>query len=1066
MGEVYRAEDSSLHTEVALKVLRSELDLDETSLRRFRREILLARQVTHPNVCRTFEAFHCESDTGPATTFLTMELLRGETLTQLLRRRRRLDDHEALPIALQLVAALEAAHAVQIIHRDLKSGNVLLVPSPSGSSRAVVTDFGLACVAQTESTASATGEMIGTSAYMAPEQVRGGHVTPVADIYALGVLLYEMVTGVRPFVGESALCTALKRLEEAPVPPTRLVPELAPRWEPVILRCLARDPAARFSSAAEVADALRGAGETATSSWRSPHRRRAALLTAAASLLLASSGGGSVFHRGRAAVDAPEAVASPRTAVRSVALLGFRNLSGDGERAWISSALCEMFATELGSATTLRVVPAESVTRMKADLAMISVESLGVDTLRRVRAYLNADIVVVGSYLALGSEPLGQLRYNLQAQDTRTGKTLAALADSGSTDTLFLMISRSGRRLRQNLGALEATDGSAEAVRASIPASPEAARYYTDGLEQLHLEAARAARDLLLRATDLEPQHALSHAALSKAWALLGYGPQSIAEAERALALSRALPRSERLRVEGLYYEASRNWTMAIETYRALRASRPHEYKHVLNLATAQIEAGRGREALATIAELRGEPGEADPRVGLVKANALASLSDFEGLASVAVATAKRAESLGARQLVAKARMREGWALQHLGRPEAAIAAFGEARRMFEAASQRRGVAWSSRNVGFVLWRRGQLDEAQTEYDRALGVFEEIGDDKGAAVTLNALAMIAETRGALVESRRLAESALALFHSMGDSAGTALAMNSLAAAVGELGETQRALGILQESKAIHAQVGDTRMVATTLNLIGQLRHREGDLEAARGAIEGALRLNQDIGLPAHVASDLYQLAELSRAAGRVAEAREHHERALAIRRELGETLGQAESRLALSNLELAEGRADPAAELARAASRAFDAEKEPGAAAISLARLARALVLQGQLPEASRATEQARGLARNSQSHPVRVLVTVETAPSRVAADRARASGEISQLELALGEATRSGWIDLALEARLALGEVELLCGRRASGMSRLTVLERDARSLGFEAIARAANGFRAEGRF
>ncbi len=262
MGEVYEVEDLELHEPVALKTVRPDAGADSLAVERFRREIQLARKVTHPNVCRIFDvSHHRPPGAGQPIIFLTMELLSGETLAERLRRGGPLAAPEALPIARQICAALAAAHQVGIVHRDLKPGNVVLVPARIGT-RAVVTDFGLARLEAGHDpgalTLTTAGGLVGTPAYLAPEQLEGGEITTAVDIYALGIVLYEMATGTVPFLGDSVLATAVKRLRETPASPRVHAPHLDARWETTILRCLERDPAARFASPLEVAAALGG----------------------------------------------------------------------------------------------------------------------------------------------------------------------------------------------------------------------------------------------------------------------------------------------------------------------------------------------------------------------------------------------------------------------------------------------------------------------------------------------------------------------------------------------------------------------------------------------------------------------------------------------------------------------------------------------------------------------------------------------------------------------------------------------------------------------------------------
>jgi serine/threonine protein kinase len=257
MGEVYDAHDLELGARVALKTIRPDIAADPKVLERFRREIFLARQVTHPNVCRIFDmGFH--GGGGERIAFLTMEYLAGETLSDRIARGR-LTETEAWPLVEQLAAGLAAAHREGVVHRDFKSANVMLVPR-GAETRAVITDFGLARGTPGERLGDATTEqrgLVGSPVYMAPEQVAGLEVTAAADVYALGVVLFEMVTGTWPFVDHTPVLTALKRLQE-PAPSARSrVPSLDARWDAAIARCLMRDPRERFASIDEVARALK-----------------------------------------------------------------------------------------------------------------------------------------------------------------------------------------------------------------------------------------------------------------------------------------------------------------------------------------------------------------------------------------------------------------------------------------------------------------------------------------------------------------------------------------------------------------------------------------------------------------------------------------------------------------------------------------------------------------------------------------------------------------------------------------------------------------------------------------
>ncbi len=604
MGEVYEAEDLELHERVALKSIRSELLHDGRALDRFKREVQLARKVTHPNVCRIFDLFRQPGNAAgglsrSSVVFVAMELLEGETLAEFLRCQPRLSVHDARPIALQIAAGLGAAHSAGVLHRDFKPGNVLLVRRAKGV-RAVITDFGLALHSTKESNPGApvtgSGDVLGTPAYMSPEQVEGKALTPASDVYSLGLVLYQMVTGTRAFEGTTPLSMAVRRIKEDPVPPRTLVPDLDPRWESVILRCLERDPNARFQSGEEVADALRGETKH-LGRWSFEPRMVAHIALGSLALILLIAGGALLIPRIRqsppAAIDLAAKIQS--MAVRpSVAVLPFRNLSGRSDTEWVSTALPEMLTAELAAGGKLRTFPGESIARASADLRLTGMQTLARDTLRHLRKYLGSDYVVLGSYLDQGSASEAQVRIDLWLQDTKTGDIAAAVSEKGSESHLDDLATRAAADLRQKLGAGEITPGEAALVRASLPSNPEAVRLYSEGLAKLRVMDALAARDLLERAVATDPNYALGHSALADAWAALGYDQKAQQESKEALDLSLGLSHEERLWIEGRDWELNHQWDKAVEIYHTLFEFFPDNLEYGLHLAAAQKQARNG----------------------------------------------------------------------------------------------------------------------------------------------------------------------------------------------------------------------------------------------------------------------------------------------------------------------------------------------------------------------------------------------------------------------------------------------------------------------------------------
>ncbi|HET6744239.1 MAG TPA: protein kinase, partial [Candidatus Limnocylindria bacterium] len=247
MATIWRALDEQLDREVAVKLLREQYGSDPGFANRFRHEARAAGSLSHPNIVPVYDY---GTDTDGAQ-FIVMQLVEGDDLATILRERGNLDTDEAVRIALGVAAALEAAHRRGLVHRDVKPGNILL--TDDGDVK--VTDFGIArAVAETSMTV--TGTTLGSVHYFSPEQARGDEVTGASDVYALGIVLYEMLTGRRPFEGDSAAGVALKRLSEDPPPPSTYRP-VPSGLSAIVMRALQREPRDRFPDAGSFAEALR-----------------------------------------------------------------------------------------------------------------------------------------------------------------------------------------------------------------------------------------------------------------------------------------------------------------------------------------------------------------------------------------------------------------------------------------------------------------------------------------------------------------------------------------------------------------------------------------------------------------------------------------------------------------------------------------------------------------------------------------------------------------------------------------------------------------------------------------
>jgi TolB-like protein len=291
----------------------------------------------------------------------------------------------------------------------------------------------------------------------------------------------------------------------------------------VILKALARDRALRQQSASELAADL----ERSVAVPAQPPRLSTALWSALAAVVLIVALAGYFFYRSRPSTSTPAV-----NRRRSVAVLGFKNLSASPDKSWLSTAISEMLTTELSQGDQLRAIPGESVAQMKMSLALPDAESFSQQTLTRIRQNLGSDDVVLGSYLALGN---GLLRLDVRLQDAVAGETLASVSEKGNESEIDSLVSQAGAELRAKLGVGALSDAQSALVKASLPSTPDAARLYSEGLQRLRLLDALAARDSLEKAAALDPDHAPTHSALAEAWSDLGYESKAKEQAKRAL---------------------------------------------------------------------------------------------------------------------------------------------------------------------------------------------------------------------------------------------------------------------------------------------------------------------------------------------------------------------------------------------------------------------------------------------------------------------------------------------------------------------------------------------------
>ena len=960
-----------------------------------------------------------------------------------------------------------------------------------GRASSSPTSGSLTSWAATEGTVTHSGELLGTPDYMAPEQIEGTAVTPATDVYALGIVMYEMVTGVRPFAADTPIASVMKRMTgPTPARPRELVRDLPSDWDAAIMRCLSRRPDDRFASATAVVDAL---GERRKLAGHGALSRRAVLALATLAVIAAAAIGWRAWNLRPGAPAESAAGAANRVAPRpAIAVLGFRNLTGRSDTAWMAVALSEMLTTELAVGEQLRTISGENISRVRADLELAEADSYGAETLSSIRRNLGTDFVVLGSYVTLGEGEAATLRMDIRVQDSIKGETLLVVSESGRSADLFDVVARGGSRLRERLGVRAAPEDAAS-VRATLSSSPDAARLYAEGLIGLRRYDYLGARDLLEQSIAADGSFPLSHAALAQAWSGLGYDERESNASRRAFELSANLPRADRLQVEGTYRVASKEWPEAIAIWQSLATFFPDDVEYVLRLANAQIASGAAKAGMATIDGFRARfPEVNDPRLSLAEASAAETLSDFKRMQAASAAAAGAADAQRAHQLVAPARIREGAALLRMGQADKAVALFEDARRLYDAAGDRAGGARALNNLASALSDGPQTARVKALYQEGLEIARAVGDQDLVARFLNNLAVQERRSGNLDTALRMNQESLSIRREIGDRTNAAISLNNIGNLLLDMGDPQAASAHYQQSAAISREIGDRRSEARALHNAGFALVEEGEFVRARASIEEGLKLRRSIDDPASVATSLYglgwvaslqgdlaiarqslneslemekrldlrsamanaisALGDLALHEGDLAGARRLHDQALKIHTELGEKGRAADSRLALAVVALEEGDSAEAETLAREAALVFVEQKVQDNEATARATLALALEARDRDADAAREIARARQLAKDQKS----TLVRMDVALAGARVDAARdPSGAVKTLESVRAEAVRRGVPKYEFLARRAIAEIE---DRRTppAGAKLAEALRQDAKARGYGLYARA----------
>jgi tetratricopeptide (TPR) repeat protein len=620
MGEVYRAEDTKLKRQVALKVLPTDLARDAEGLARFQREAEAVAALNHPHIVTIFSV---EEDSG--THFLTMELVEGETLDRLIPEKG-MELDQVFELAIPLTDALSVAHGRGIVHRDLKPGNVMV----TDEGRVKVLDFGLAKLlgeaselgvspeAATEALTEA-GKVMGTVPYMSPEQVQGKPMDHRSDIFSMGILLYEMATGNRPFSGETSADLISSILRDTPDSVTELKVELPHHLGRIVRHCLEKDPNRRYQSALDIRNELEDLSqeiasgtihsETAAISAAVPVRpsgvRKWVLggaVTVAALVavvfgwrLLMPSGAPSPVG-----VSGSEEAALGEPAGASLAVLYFDNLSGDPEIDWLRSGLTDMLVTDLSQSPELRVLSTDRLYQILSELRMLDERITSFEVVSEVARRAGATRVITGSFAKLGET----IRISLKIQEAATGEILEARSvDASAPEDIFARVDDLSRSIRQVIEPPERPIVVADRDLKDVSTSSVLAyRRFVEAEERHYQLHEQEAIELYKQAVEEDPTFAMAWAKLATTHNNLGMVAEGREYADTAMQHLDRLTEPERAYVEGRYYgQTLETYPQAIETYTRTLERYSHMTSLSNNLGLLYSDVWLLDEAIATL---------------------------------------------------------------------------------------------------------------------------------------------------------------------------------------------------------------------------------------------------------------------------------------------------------------------------------------------------------------------------------------------------------------------------------------------------------------------------------
>ena len=590
MGKVYKVHDTEIKEKVALKLLNPEIASDEKTIERFRNEIRLARRIAHKNVGRMFDLGKAEG-----TYFITMEYVPGQDLKGLIRQSGQLAVGTTISIAKQVCEGLSEAHRLGVVHRDLKPSNIMV--DKEGNAR--IMDFGIARSLKAKGITGA-GMMIGTPEYMSPEQVEGKEVDQRSDIYSLGVVLYEMVTGQVPFEGDTPLSIAVKHKTESPPDPKDLNAQIPEDLSRVILKCLEKDKERRYQTAGEVQSELDRIEKGIPSTEREIPKRKPLtsrditvtfglkklLIPALIVVVLVIIG--VIIWRPWSQKETVHVLSDKP----SLAVMYFENNTGEEGLEYLRSGLAEWFITDISQSRYINVLSGDRIFSILKKLNLLEAEKYSSEDLIKVANRGRVNHILKGSYIKVGNSFV--ITVMLQRPETGEAVSSRKVECKGEeeipqgVDELTKMIKMDLDLSREQI----ASDFDKQVGKIST-SSPEAQKYYIEARKYHYLGQYSQSIPIYERAVAVDPEFAMAYSYMGAACFWLGYQSKATEYYQKALELSDRVSDRERYYIQGWAYMGSeKTYDKSIEAYNKLMELYPddNEGNNSLGLVYSLIE--------------------------------------------------------------------------------------------------------------------------------------------------------------------------------------------------------------------------------------------------------------------------------------------------------------------------------------------------------------------------------------------------------------------------------------------------------------------------------------------